>query len=171
MKKFVEFHSRYGGRPVFLERDIDNIQNVAEYGGYDRSPGFKPCTPYTGIRTVKNEYFEIRESAAEVFAAMGKPSPHSDSPIKPHSSVVTMNQVQVTVTFTVNEELVPGLFYDPIDFGTEAMNAVKKKLSTYDPRLIRVETSNSTYIPDSDEHVKEIQSNDPTSANSEPSCP
>lgn len=45
------------------------------------------------------------------------------------------NRKIVTVTFSVNEEWVPGLFYDSTDFITSAYGSIAESLSAYAPKI------------------------------------
>ena len=40
----------------------------------------------------------------------------------------------ITITFAVNEECVPGMFYDPQDFIKVSEDVIKRTLSPYNPR-------------------------------------
>ena len=46
------------------------------------------------------------------------------------------NRKQITVTFTVDEEWVPGLFYDPQDFADQAFKSIQHSMSAYKPELV-----------------------------------
>ena len=55
---------------------------------------------------------------------------------------------QVTVVFTVKEEIVPGLFYDPQDFADHAYKGIAYQLQAYKPELVetKVEDVNTTRL-------------------------
>lgn len=46
------------------------------------------------------------------------------------------NRKQITLVFSVNEEWVPGAFYDPEDFAISASRAIKDILISYKPEII-----------------------------------
>ena len=50
---------------------------------------------------------------------------------------------QITVVFTVEEEWVPGAFYDPQDFADSAMNAIRHCMSTYCPELVETKVEDA----------------------------
>ena len=43
---------------------------------------------------------------------------------------------QITVVFTVKEELIPGKFYDPQDFADIVWQDIDYRLVSYDPELV-----------------------------------
>lgn len=43
---------------------------------------------------------------------------------------------EITITFTVKEETVPGLFHDPEDFVTHAFSQIKYTLQAYEPEFV-----------------------------------
>lgn len=47
-----------------------------------------------------------------------------------------LNRKQITITFTVIEEFVPGLFYDPQDFADQAFKSIERTISAYNPELV-----------------------------------
>ena len=57
------------------------------------------------------------------------------------------NWVKVTISFTVQEELFPGLFYNPEDFAESTCNDIKMRLSAYKPII---EESDVTMLIDED---------------------
>ena len=56
---------------------------------------------------------------------------------------------KITVTFTVQEEIVPGLFYDPQEFADHAYKGIAYQLGAYKPELVetKVEDFNSEETP------------------------
>lgn len=43
---------------------------------------------------------------------------------------------KVTIVFTVNEEWVPGMFYDPQDFADTVTRDLLYRLTTYKPEVV-----------------------------------
>jgi len=52
---------------------------------------------------------------------------------------------QITIVFTVKEEFVPGMFYDPEDFATQGFKSIEYTLMAYEPELV------STKVEDVDD--------------------
>ena len=57
---------------------------------------------------------------------------------------------QITVIFTVEEECMPGLFYDPEDFATQAFKAIQGRIPAYKPLLV------STLVEDTEEYSSRL---------------
>ncbi len=45
-------------------------------------------------------------------------------------------QVEITIRFRVNREVVPGLFYDPQDFADKTAEDVLFRLKSYEPVIL-----------------------------------
>lgn len=46
---------------------------------------------------------------------------------------------EITIVFQVNEEMVPGMFYDPQDFVDSTTADILYRLSAYKPVILRTE--------------------------------